>query len=990
MAGPEGDVQKAKTGETGESPVELASTGRERLLNEAMTANIGQAGGSVLTRSDADVAKSQQDKGLAELSRLHANLNVTTDGSAPRQFDFNDHYQVQADTGALDLAAQVLGSGATAGQREHFAQRILIANDRLSETVEQANFSKGARIKMPGQTADGGVIVVRHGDREIDWSDGSSYQVGADGEGRIFYQSESGESVEVAFNPRDRAGTYETRSRGDTEVTIDNESGHRLERRWVEGRGGDGQWEVSGADTRAGDRQFHIDVKPGSDTPDRIVMKNADQTEVELKKNGSGEFVSADGLSGVVPPGRFYRRETGPDGQVKRTYDSGAIEVYDSKNNLLHFERRDDWDRKVTGDFTGGGSEPSTITVEEKDGRVVSLDRQKNGSYKSDYLDGDGKKIGTIELGGDGRLIYKNDACHCATTTLADGTTAEMRKNADGSSLVSYNRGGESYVAEYDPKGKRSSETFQGSESGKLTIRFGPGGSRVESVLIDNKDGSSTQLHYDAKNGYFSGTRTDDTGKVLENVRLQENKLVFTDATSGADRVEMLNKPTGEHGFPRLLKGSYDRGTGSFTYNDEEGHRVIESFAPGRKDVVGAGGDIEGSTITGDISSLKTNGEATVLHSDGSGVRLNPDETIDRWGSKDAENAYREALSPEEAQFLRSHGDIDRRDLAEIHRRLDGDPGQLDAFYKSLARVDTASNLSNAEKSTLRQNIMRHVAYPGEIYQGRSPSCNVSVVQRDLAMESPDRYASLIVDAVSSGEITTSDGTRVPLDPDNLKRDDASGRDLASRIAQNLTIAAEFYPRFEFRSTDDGIGLLYRLPRSDNEKPLTFQGMNLPTVVEARYKLTGEEKAIVSVDNSRELMKAFELNGEKPMIIAVNGSSPPFDGAGPVGSSRSSANHVVTLTRIDHGPPARAFVHNQWGLKSDHATAGTAIPLDDLVKNMRVKMTHEGVTATAGGMVVMDGDHRKAYEITRRGKVESRTMSNSVQLGLSMDPGETR
>src|SRR5262249_30782956 len=152
-------------------------------------------------------------------------------------------------------------------------------------------------------------------------------------------------------------------------------------------------------------------------------------------------------------------------------------------------------------------------------------------------------------------------------------------------------------------------------------------------------------------------------------------------------------------------------------------------------------------------------------------------------------------------------------------------------------------------------------------------SCNVSVVERDMAMTSPDKYVATIVQAVSEGAITTADGVRVPLDPDNLKLVDSSGRDLASRIFQTTAIRAERYPRTEVRNAEDGVGRLYPSPDNPDDKPKTFAGMSMPHIADIRYKLTGEEKGITVINSVKDLLTAFEANSGQPMISAVDGSN---------------------------------------------------------------------------------------------------------------------
>lgn len=379
---------------------------------------------------------------------------------------------------------------------------------------------------------------------------------------------------------------------------------------------------------------------------------------------------------------------------------------------------------------------------------------------------------------------------------------------------------------------------------------------------------------------------------------------------------------------------------------------------------------------------MKPNGVATVLHANESGVRLNADLTVDRWGPDAGDNANREKLSPVEESFLKSHKGVDRRDVAELHKRLGGDAAKLDSFYKELEKVDTAKNLTADERSTLCKDILHHAAFPGELYQGRSPSCNVSVVQRDVVMNSPDKYASQIVSAISDGEVTTAGGGKVKLDPANLKLQDSSGRDLASRIYQSMALSVEFDPRGVYRNTEDGVGRIYPSPFNPADKPEVFAGLNIIQITDARYKLTGEEKALYSIESVRELEAAFKAGGGKPMIIAVNGSAKPFEGNGPVGNGKG-ANHVVTVVGIENG---KVLLHNQWGLKNDHSTHATAVDARQLVENMQGRVIVRGRVARIPGMVLSNGTHDHGYTFKNGRVVEDPSVYRNYRKGVEAMP----
>ncbi len=246
---------------------------------------------------------------------------------------------------------------------------------------------------------------------------------------------------------------------------------------------------------------------------------------------------------------------------------------------------------------------------------------------------------------------------------------------------------------------------------------------------------------------------------------------------------------------------------------------------------------------------------------------------------------------------------------------------------------------------------MRHVAAPEDIYQGTTESCNVSVIERDLAMTNPGKYVDIVRQAVSEGVMHTVKGD-VKLDVHNLKMRDSSGRDLAGRIFQTAALHAEFWPTKNFENTPDGIGRLLPGDKahnkgSDNEVP--FTGLLPAELADIRYKMTGLEKATTFIHNERELKDACNKNGV-PMTMAVDATAPPFN-ASPHSDHRP--NHVVTIVGVIEGQPRKYLIQNQWGMKNDHSTPDTAVSESDLIKNMT------GPEGDAAGEALVPGDHTR-------------------------------
>lgn len=536
--------------------------------------------------------------------------------------------------------------------------------------------------------------------------------------------------------------------------------------------------------------------------------------------------------------------------------------------------------------------------------------------------------------------------------TLPNGADATIHVDDEGYITETVKKDGNTLTVNRSPDRSITSQEFVGKDGGKLVVAFSDGkplnttytepGGKHFIELKESKVGDQTVV---------TGVRKDAAGNVVENVRMIDDKLVFEDVKTHAKRAASFEAPTNDRlSFQMTDLGKYDEKTGTITQTDK-GVEVRHAFGGGRVEME-KDGFVTSYTHRGDeeIYNKKT-GEASVRHADNTGARLNADGTIERWGPNPGDNAKGEKFLPSEQAYLKKHPEIDVTDLLEIHRKFHGDQKQLDNFYKSLEKLDASKNLTDPEKAAIRKDVMYHVAYPAEIYQGATQSCNVAVIERDMAMTNPAKYAATVVEAVTEGTIHTADGKAIKLDVKNLKMADSSGRDLASRVFQTSVLVAEFHPTKKFVNTPDGLGQLR--PGEKNQgsnQPESFNGLFPGEIAEIRQKLTGEEKTIGVILNEAELKKAVDQNG-LPMTIAVDAHSPPF-GKGPQGD----ANHVVTITGVEAGPPVKYLVQNQWGADADHSTKGSAIPADALVKNMKGQ-------AGKAGMLMVKGDHNKLITV---------------------------
>jgi len=254
----------------------------------------------------------------------------------------------------------------------------------------------------------------------------------------------------------------------------------------------------------------------------------------------------------------------------------------------------------------------------------------------------------------------------------------------------------------------------------------------------------------------------------------------------------------------------------------------------------------------------------------------------------------------------------------------------------------------------------------------------VSVVERDLAINDPTKYASTVATAISEGKISVTDSSKpIPLDINNLKMADSSGRDLASRIFQTAALHAAFYPNKNYRNTANGVG---EITAGDHDprgtKPIPFDGLTPGEIADTRYKLTGDEKAVTFIGTKDDLQQAIKLNDGPPVTVMVDASGPPFNGP----ASDHKPNHIVTITGTVPGPPLKYLVQNQWGLASDHSTEFQAISAEDLFKNMnQYQSTADAAVSRAhGGVLIISGNHLKAFVIDKGHYYENSTATQNM------------
>lgn len=924
-------------------------------------------------KTPAEAASSFQKRAYDQLDKAHSALNFTNDRFEPRVLPPLANHQAKADQTPTDIAKARLGTSASDEQIKAFANIIIKLNKLDNATTPDTKLGKDMTLRLPGQRTDGALTYRSNGVSVAEWSDNSSVRITERGRGFASFTEKDGTKVQLGWNPERVADTGEIRTTTEKRTKL-SADGSRSE----EAKTKDGKWALARIETKDGRGRDVTAEFNGTKNPDKITLTDpSDKSVIKLKFDGKSEYTgeklnekgevvqknvhavtSRSGLS------IFWENE-GKDGGTTRTYENGTQEDYNKEQDLVERRGKDAWGRKIVERYDEGEALPFEIKVKTNDKDELTFTRQPFGQYTSPYKDKDGKEIGTVDLRRNGLLVYNNEHDQTASAELPDGTKILRRTLPDAKTDVVETKDGATLHRTVDRQGTVIDAEYTSKDGRKIYRKLSSDGSSVDKVVITDKDKAKTELAYDRDIGLFTGDRRDQHGKVLEKCFYYQGKIVYTDSDNKS-RFEKLNFFEKDLFGLKISPGTYDALTGTITQTAPDGSKIVESFSPGRVDVV-KDGTVNGTTITGERSAVLPTGEAVLHNPDESGVRLNKDGSVDRWGHEDSQNAQDEPLTRVEGDYLRKHPNIDRRDVLAIHAAYHEEPAKLDAFYKSLSKLDDAKNFTADEKAALRKDLMHHVGFPAEIYQGNTWCCNVAVCERDMAMNHPEKYADLLIGAISEGKVKMPDGTELPTDKCNLKAIDSSGRDFASRAFQTLAIHAKNYPKYSFANTEDGVGRL--TPTDATAQPAAFAGLNMDDIAAVRYKLSGEKKAVVAITSAEDLFVAWNENKSRSMTIAVNADEAPFtedNGMAGMfgGQTESSPNHVVSITRLEEGPPAIAYVQNQWGLRNDLSTPDRAVPVETLLKSMigRVRDTSGRVVQTPA-QALTTGEPTKTYFI---------------------------
>lgn len=964
-----------KAGDKQESPggdqPKPAQIDLDAILMRAQPRAVGTEVGAPGAPTPALITKEIEALAYKTLRDNHGKLKYTVDGKEPDVVAPQAKMVLKEEKTPMQIAKDVLGKNANEDQLKLFASMLIKLNGLKGGAEDK--IAKDTELKVPGQRKDGGLYFGTP--PQIDWHDKSSLTYNPDGSMTAKYTNATGWQVTAVIDlARPWRSTLTTEKDEVRYVAEGTGRKIRFDKKTKDKDKND--WEKSQVQYQDEFGQSVTEFyKAGQKEAYKIIqIDNKAKTKIEATLGSDGEYHGTkkdftdkvlDADVGITLRGSVYSRSFEVDKDTKerlliKKFGDTSLIFREKDDKLLRTESKDDFERKVVKTYDEQG-EVKTVEITPTAGPKIKLEAKNSGDAPTgDWIGPDGKtKIGTITLGPDDELRYTNGKDRSRVekpngdveeTTIKDGIRKVVRSNDKDIVTTEYDA--------FDFTVKK--ETYK-YENGRTIERTDFKNRRPGTIKIVDDDKSEINLKFDEKQGIYKGVRKDKDGKEVEDVTFNGEKMIFKNRATGKYRAEM-HYPLQVGAFvpPAYVEGTYDHNLGLFTRT--RGTKTSYSaLAPGRTDTFDTDDkNMTGRTSTGRDSAVLEDGSAWVRYRDGSGIQLLKDGKTLRICTGGFDNTITMSeLSKEGIEYLKEHKDIDKRDLIEIHRRYADKPEMLKKIYAELLTIDKAKNLSDAEKSDLRTNLMRHLAFPPEIAQVGSPTCAVTVVQRNMCINQPDAYIRHVVRAVSEGKVKVAGMAKeVDVDPAKIKMLDSSGRDLATRIFQNSALTALYHPRMEFVPTEDGVGRMYKLPRVKDDKPVSFSGLPMHAIAEMEYRVTGVDKTVVKVNSVDDLIAVFKKNGGRPMTVGVNANKPPFS----TGEDTGDGGHVVTILGITDTKPPRILFANQWGLSGDHSEFHRSVDATVFVENLKSEPSIRVDGRTIGvGLVVVDGDRKKAY-----------------------------
>lgn len=318
-----------------------------------------------------------------------------------------------------------------------------------------------------------------------------------------------------------------------------------------------------------------------------------------------------------------------------------------------------------------------------------------------------------------------------------------------------------------------------------------------------------------------------------------------------------------------------------------------------------------------------------------------------------------------------------------------------EAVYKALEQIANDSgkepnHLSAEQRQNLVEQTAHQIAHPESITQGNKGTCGLASTEFELAKNHPEKYAQIVADLSTKGKFDTAHGG-MTIAPENINTKNDKGeyvaqddgnpdRSLTSKIFQ--TAAANKVLEYQAKEANPPetpskyvtVKPGEQIPENDpdfsvsqdtgerivgpNGEVKDWSGASETHVAELTSELTGEHYEVVSVVKNRDLSKpAEEKAAEKDFLDVVDKNEMPIKVAittakGDHTGMETEADHEISITRVDKGPPAMVYYYNPAGASDHNYPTGKPVPLKDFLKSMHSTKTSDGKTHAEGHLVV--------------------------------------
>lgn len=302
------------------------------------------------------------------------------------------------------------------------------------------------------------------------------------------------------------------------------------------------------------------------------------------------------------------------------------------------------------------------------------------------------------------------------------------------------------------------------------------------------------------------------------------------------------------------------------------------------------------------------------------------------------------------------------------------------------AKDNPAVPIDATGRSRLAQEIMSNAADPTAIRQGDHKTCNVTTLETRLYTREPATAARMVVDMATTGQYVGGDGTKVGLDQQSLKpdqnaelKDSVSNRNYASQLFQITAVNLHYAKtdaniHYEQHKVDPTItppdtgerlvdystnpptdvshGWFSKNVLGKDDKDFHEPGLDSDELVQINAAITGKlESGLIfnatdkcsdqvvkptsAKDLEEKLLEAKE-SGKLPVTVVVHTGNEPFlteSGNGAAGGA--GGWHVVSVTDIEPGSPAKIAIDNQWNKTDDHL-GDNKLTARDLYRTMKI------------------------------------------------------